>query len=164
MNKIELIELEEFNCKVGHIYSVAVDGADQTLYDLFLEENEGDYRAELGEIANKLNTMSSRTGFAENFFKLNEGKPGDGVCALTDLKGKLRLYCIRFGNILLVLGGGGPKSKLIRAYEEDPKLLSENLMIREVSNAMAKAIREKDLILEEDGSLSGDVIIELDNQ
>ena len=164
MNKIELIELDEFNCGAGHIYSVAVDGADQTLYDLFLEENEGDYRAELGEIAHKLNTMSTWTGFTDNYFKLNEGKPGDGVCAITDLKGKLRLYCIRFGNILLVLGGGGPKSKLIRAYEDDPKLLSENLMIRAVSDAMAKAIREKDLILEEDGSLSGNEIIELDNQ
>lgn len=164
MNKIELIELDEFNCCSGHIYSVAVDGADQTLYDLFLEENEGDYRAELGEIANKLNTMSTWTGFTDNFFKLNEGKPGDGVCAITDLKGKLRLYCIRFGNILLVLGGGGPKSKLIRAYEEDPKLLSENLMIRAVSDAMAKAIRNKDLTIEEDGSLSGNEIIELDNQ
>lgn len=31
MNKIELIELDEFNCGAGHIYSVAVDGADQTL-------------------------------------------------------------------------------------------------------------------------------------
>lgn len=97
-------------------------------------------------------------GFIDTFFKLNEGKPGDGICAITDWKGKLRLYCIRFGNILLVLGGGGPKTT--RTYQEDPKLLSENLMLRSVSDVMTEAIREKGLKIEEDGSLSGDLVIE----
>lgn len=164
MDKIELVELDEFNCGAGHIYSVALDDADQTLYDLFVEENSDKYRTELAEIMHKLNTMSTWTGFTDNYFKLNEGKPGDGVCAITDLRGKLRLYCIRFGNILLVLGGGGPKPKRIRAYEDDPKLLSENLIVRAVSDAMAKAIREKDITIEDNGSLSGTEIIELSIQ
>ena len=45
MNKIELVELEEFNSGAGHIYSVAVDDADETLYDLFLAENVAEYRS-----------------------------------------------------------------------------------------------------------------------
>ncbi len=161
MNKIELVELEEFDPAMGHIYSVAVDDSDKTLFDLFLEENDADYRLELAEIIIKLKTMSSKTGFTDNYFKLNEGTLGDGVCAITDLKGKLRLYCIRFGNILLVLGGGGPKSKLIRALQEDPKLLMENNNVRIISAAMAKAIREKELRIEEDGSLYGNETIVL---
>lgn len=161
MNKIELVELEEFDPAMGHIYSVAVDDSDKTLFDLFLEENDADYRLELAEIITKLKTMSSKTGFTDNYFKRNEGTLGDGVCAITDLKGKLRLYCIRFGNILLVLGGGGPKSKLIRALQEDPKLLMENNNVRIISAAMAKAIREKELRIEEDGSLYGNETIVL---
>ncbi len=161
MNKIELVELEEFDPAMGHIYSVAVDDSDKTLFDLFLEENDADYRLELAEIITKLKTMSSKTGFTDNYFKLNEGTLGDGVCAITDLKGKLRLYCIRFGNILLVLGGGGPKSKLIRALQEDPKLLIENNNVRLISAAMAKAIREKELRIEEDGSIFGNETIVL---
>ena len=161
MNKIELVELEEFDPAMGHIYSVAVDDSDKTLFDLFLEENDADYRLELAEIITKLKTMSSKTGFTDNYFKLNEGTLGDGVCAITDLKGKLRLYCIRFGNILLVLGGGGPKSKLIRALQEDPKLLMDNNNVRIISAAMAKAIREKELRIEEDGSLYGNETIVL---
>lgn len=158
MTKVELVELEEFRCGAGRVYSVAVDDADGTLYDRFLEENEQEYKEELVEIMTKLNTMSSRTGFTDTFFKLNEGRPGDGICAITDWKGKLRLYCIRFGNILLVLGGGGPKTT--RTYQEDPKLLSENLLLRSVSDAMAEAIKEKDIRIEYDGSLSGDLVIE----
>ena len=161
MNKIELVELEEFDPAMGHIYSVTVDDSDETLYDLFLEENKADYRLELAEIITKLKTMSSKTGFTDNYFKLNEGTLGDGVCAITDLKGKLRLYCIRFGNILLVLGGGGPKSKLIRALQEDPKLLIENNNVRLISAAMAKALREKELRIEEDGSIFGNETIVL---
>ena len=121
MSRIELVELEEFSCGAGRVYSVAVDDAKETLYDRFLEENEQEYKEELVEIMTKLNTMSCKTGFTDTFFKLNEGTPGDGICAITDWKGKLRLYCIRFGNILLVLGGGGPKTT--RTYQEERKLL-----------------------------------------
>ena len=156
---VELVELDEFNSNAGHIYSVAVDCSDNTLFDMFLEENDEEYRKELGEIMVKLNTMSTYTGFSDNYFKLNEGKPGDGLCAITDTKGKLRLYCIRFGNILLVLGGGGPKTT--RTYQEDPKLLSENLLLRDISNAMSKAIKSKDILIEEDGRLSGEMVIDI---
>lgn len=161
MNKIELVEFDDYNPIMGHIYTVAVDDSDKTLFDLFLEENITNHCIELAEIITKLKTMSSKTGFTDIYFKLNEGKPGDGVCAITDVKGKLRLYCIRFGNMLLVLGGGGPKPKQIRALQEDPKLLKENLKVRTVSDALAKAIREKDLIIEDDGSFYGNEIIEL---
>lgn len=159
MKKIELVELEEFRCGAGRVYSVAVDDADFTLFDRFLEENERDSKEELVEIMAKLNTMSGKTGFTDTFFKQNEGRPGDGLCAITDLKGKLRLYCIRFGNILLVLGGGGPKTT--RTLQEDTKLLSENMLLRSLSDAMAEAIKERDIKIEEDGSLSGDLVIEL---
>lgn len=157
--RIELIELDEFNCRVGHIYSVAIDDSDNTLFDLFLEENDEEFRKELGTIMTKLNTMSARTGFGDFYFKLNEGKPGDGLCAITDIKGKLRLYCIRFGNVLLVLGGGGPKTT--RTYQEDDKLYSENRQLRLISKAMTKAIKDGTLRIEDDGRLTGDLVLEL---
>ena len=157
--RVELIELEVFDCGVGHIYSVAIDGSDNTLFDLFLEENDEKFRKELGTIMIKLNTMSGKTGFGDFYFKLNEGKPGDGICAITDVKGKLRLYCIRFGNVLLVLGGGGPKTT--RTYQEDDKLYSENMLLRLISEAMTKAIKDRTLRIEDDGCLTGDLILEL---
>ncbi|UVR14472.1 hypothetical protein [Parabacteroides distasonis] len=67
--------------------------------------------------------MATKTGAAEHFFKLNEGKPGDGVCALFDSPDKkLRIYCIRFANVAIVVGGGGYKPKNIRAYQESSSL------------------------------------------
>ncbi|MBK6979124.1 MAG: hypothetical protein IPH28_20170 [Cytophagaceae bacterium] len=59
---------------------------------------------------------------------------GDGVCALYDDPDRnLRLYCIRYGKQIVVLGGGGHKPKTIRALQEDEKLKQENYLIRNIS-------------------------------
>lgn len=161
METFKIVELEDFNCAAGHIYSVSIDESETTIFEMFLQENYDKYRNELEEIAHKLNIMAGITGFTDTFFKMNEGKPGDGICAVTDLKGKLRLYCIRFGNILLILGGGGRKTT--RTYQEGPKLYSEIQLLQKVSEALSKAIKEKDIRIESDGSLGGNLIIENDN-
>jgi hypothetical protein len=63
------------------------------------------------------------TGARATFFKEFEGSPGDGVCALYDMPGKqLRLYCIKFGMTAIILGGGGPKGKEVRSWQDDPVL------------------------------------------
>ena len=112
MHKIELVKLEEFDTTAGQIYSVSVDGSDKTLYDLFLEENYMCFRSELQEIVYKLKIMSSHTGFIDSFFKLNERKTVNKICVITDFKGKLKLYCIRIDDTLLILGGDENQSKL----------------------------------------------------
>ena len=112
MHKIELLKLEEFDTTAGQIYSVSVDGSDKTLYDLFLEENYMYFRSELQEIVYKLKIMSSHTGFIDSFFKLNERKTVNKICVITDFKGKLKLYCIRIDDTLLILGGDENQSKL----------------------------------------------------
>ncbi len=70
-------------------------------------------------------------------FKLNEGNPGDGVCALYDRPGSnLRLYCIRYGTLIIVVGGGGYKPKSIRELQQDKKLSEENYFLRDLSKAI----------------------------
>jgi hypothetical protein len=45
---------------------------------------------------------------------MNEGKYGDGVSALFDKpKYKLRLYCIRYGTQIIIVGWGGEKRQCI---------------------------------------------------
>ena len=42
---------------------------------------------------------------------------------IDESKRKLRLYCIHYGSVLLVLGGGGTKN--VRALQDDQKLKKE---------------------------------------
>lgn len=58
-------------------------------------------------------------GALERFFR-PEGKMKDSVVALPVLSSKLRLYCLRLSNGILILGNGGVKSS--QTYEEDDSL------------------------------------------
>ena len=56
---------------------------------------------------------------AIRFFR-PEGKINDRVCALPVIQSKLRLYCLRLSDRILVLGNGGIKKS--RSYNEDEEL------------------------------------------
>lgn len=112
-------------------------------------------------IAGRLQVIGQTTGARDKFFKHNEGKPGDGVCALYDEpNSKLRLYCIRYGNVAILLGSGGPKPSEIRKWQDDEKLTLEVQSMIEVSNDILKRLESGDLEWSKDGSqLIGNLII-----
>ena len=58
-------------------------------------------------------------GVLERYFR-REGRLNDRVCALPIDSGKLRLYCLRLSDKILILGNGGIKAT--RTYNEDSEL------------------------------------------
>lgn len=121
MANFDIVEIKELSGKGAHIYTIRIQGASRTLLDEFFEENR-DYADELRHIANRLNVMGHDTGCRWDFFKHYEGKPGDGVSALAVKKGRLRLYCMYFNDVMVILGSGGYKSSNTRSYQETPAL------------------------------------------
>ena len=149
----EIVELENFSGSQATIYSVIMEDDAITLFDHFVNENITDYRKEVRFIANRLQEIGNTTGAREKFFKHNEGKPGDGVCALyDDPDSNLRLYCIRYGNIAVILGGGGPKPDDVKAWQDDEKLTLEAETIIQVSKDIMQRIHSGDLQWSKDGS------------
>jgi hypothetical protein len=151
--KFRLIEIPQLTGRRCKIYSVQVDGDEKTLFERFSEENEDDFAEELINILKNLKEISQFNGAKDYYFRpKKEGKLGDGVEALFDKPdARLRVYCIKYGQILLVLGGGGQKSKEIRAFQEDPKLTKENYLMRQIAHILYTAIRNKDLRWNKDG-------------
>ena len=138
----ELVKIDRLSGNKASIYSILLGGEDITLLDRFWEENKFSSLSELKDIIARLNTIGHNKGAREDFFKKHEGKPGDGVCALyDDDENKLRLYCIRYGTLIVILGGGGPKN--VRALQDDPKLTEENKIMVQVSSAITKRIKEQ---------------------
>ncbi len=147
--KCKLKKLTHLSGNKASIYSVIIDDEDKTLFEEFLAENFTSYLSEIKDISIRLKTIGTKTGARDNFFKLYEGKSGDGVCALYDLPNKnLRLYCIRYGMQIIVIGGGG--SKNVRALQDDPKLKQENYFLRWLSQQITKRLND-DLFFSEDG-------------
>ncbi len=146
----EIVEIPEFSGGVAKIYSIMLGDDDQALIDKFFEENS-EYDAELKGIASKLIVMGQSIGCRRQFFKEFEGAPGDGVVALA--QGRLRLYCLRYDNTCIFIGDGGYKSPDIRAYQEDPILNAKALQMRKIAAKINRAIREKDIIVKDDGTI-----------
>ena len=86
--------------------------------------------------------------------------PGDGVCALYDDPDKnLRLYCIRYGSLIVILGGGGHKPKNIKALQEDEKLTKENNLLKAISQEISSRIKDREISYTNDHmDFEGDLI------
>jgi DeoR/GlpR family transcriptional regulator of sugar metabolism len=59
-----------------------------------------------------------------------------------------------FDNTAVFLGSGGFKPPEIRAYQEDEKLNAKAQQMRRIAKAINEAIKNKDIIVEDDGSLT----------
>ena len=137
----------------GSIHSIMLEEDDLTLFDYFLEENQKNHYEEVKSIVNRLEIIGKETGARESFFKVAEGLPGDGVCALYDQpESKLRLYCIRYGSVAIVVGGGGPKPNSIRAWQENEKLSKEANLIIQVSKDIIERLKDGEVKWTKDGS------------
>lgn len=149
-----IVRLDDLSGAKATIYSVILEEDEEnetTLFDHFVTENLRDHYDEVKNITGRLSTIGKKTGARDHFFKDWEGRPGDGVCALyDDPDKKLRLYCVRFGTSVIVIGGGGPKPKTMKALQESEKLTQENEYMKIVSSEIAKRIREKEITWSED--------------
>jgi hypothetical protein len=149
----DIVELEEFSGSKATVYSVILEGDNITLFDHFVDENKTENRKELKSIITRLQEIGQTTGAREKFFKQNEGFPGDGVCALyDDEESKLRLYCIRYGSVAIIVGGGGPKLPEVIAWQDDEKLSLEATTIIQVSKDIMQKLKDDELNWSSDGS------------
>lgn len=159
--KFELVELPRLSGKKSTIYSLIINDDSLTLFDKFIEENDPKFPDEIDSIFDTLNKIGHKYGASREFFKENEGKLGDLVCALYDTpNSNLRLYCIRLGNAVIILGGGGHKPKTIRALQENPKLTKENELLRIFSELLHQKMLDKEIYWNGDMELNGDLIID----
>jgi hypothetical protein len=151
--KFKIVQLSQFNGNKAGIYSVYLSDEQKTLFECFMRENIITFKSEIININQTIIAINKKTGARETLFKFDEGIPGDGVCALYDNpNSNLRLYCIRYGNSLVILGGGGYKPKTIRRLQDDPKLKEENYFLREISSLITERIKSGEILFSEDGT------------
>ena len=159
--KIEIVKSSLLSGNQATIYDVMIDDND-ILFERFVRENVEKHRAEIKNILDKLRTIGQITGARSSYFKEKEGALGDGVCAMFDLPDKkLRLYCVRYGTEIIILGGGGIKK--VRAWQEDPKLLAEASLIIKIANKINQSISNKDIEFADNfRAFEGEMIFEID--
>jgi hypothetical protein len=162
--KYKIKEQTQFDNNKATIYSVIVDNEQQTLFQKFLIENMVAFRPQVANIYTTIKTIANETGAQVHFFTEGEGNLGDGICALKDQpNSNLRLYCIRLGNGIVILGGGGEKPKNIRKLQDNEKLTNENYLLRTICKDLTNRITNREITYIDDGQrLDGNLEFEID--
>ena len=106
---------------------------------------------DLQKILNAVQHMMNAMGFLERYFR-PEGKMRDRVTALPIQSSKLRLYCLRLSDSVLIVGNGGPKST--KNYEEDPELNGYVIQLQKLDDLLRLAEAKGEITIET-ATLSG---------
>ena len=142
MSEVELLLVN--NADGCTIYTIQFLSESDSEFERFYTrfKDDAEYNPDLMRIVALINKIADM-GALERYFR-PEGKLKDGVCALPVLQSKLRLYCLRLSDKILVLGNGGIKKT--RTYNEDDTLRGYVLTLQNFE----KLIREG----EKDGTIS----------
>ena len=102
------------------LYSICFDGSAVSEYEAFVQKFKEDAKlnTEYKTILLAIEKIVA-VGAFERFFR-PEGKMNDRVAALAIDSRKLRLYCLRISDQILILGNGGEKTT--KTYEESAEL------------------------------------------
>lgn len=105
------------NCTLYTIQFLADNESEfEKFYNRFKDDVE--FNPDLMRIVGFLGKIAD-FGALERFFR-PEGKMSDHVVALPVVRSKLRLYCLRLSDKILILGNGGIKQS--RTYDENDEL------------------------------------------
>ena len=67
--KCEIAKLDQLSGSKTTIYSVLIIGENKTLFDIFIEENKGNFEKEINDISKRLLVIANTTGARDHFFK-----------------------------------------------------------------------------------------------
>lgn len=148
--EITIILFEEY--KDVNFYSIVIGSNEDCEMESYLKYLQSQNKnKDAVQIVNLL-TKIGQNGAQERYFRY-EGKRHDHVCALPGhylFDTKCRLYCLRYGDLILVLGNGGIKKT--KTYQEDPHL---NTCVTTLQNIDVKI---QELIKSGDIEISGKTI------
>lgn len=134
------------------LYSISFETDGTTEFERFVAEFEmnATYNVDYQRIIAALQAIL-RFGALERFFR-PEGKMKDSVAAIPIDGGKLRLYCLRISEQIVILGNGGIKTTA--SYEEDPKLYGYVMDLQRFEKILNEEI-EKGYVSIEEKELTG---------
>ena len=154
MKKATLKTIEQ-NDNVS-LYSICFDGNNESEFENFLKKfkDNAKLNSDFRIILFALEKIIDK-GALERFFR-PEGKMSDRVSALSIDSRKLRLYCLRISDQILIVGNGGIKNT--RTYQEDDTLSGYVLDLKNFYELLLQAKKNGSISIEKN------VIVGIDNK
>lgn len=130
------------------LFTICFEGDSFTEFQKFIiKGNENaTLQPDLQKILNAIQRMMNAVGFLERYFR-HEGKFSDRVAALPIQTSKLRLYCLRLSDSVLIVGNGG--QKITKTYDEDPELNGYVITVQKLDDILHLAEQKGTIRIEE---------------
>ena len=146
MKKNTTLEMVAQSDKVS-LYSISFEKDRTTEFERFILkfESESSLNRDFLRIIYALKKIME-DGALERFFR-PESSRNDNVCALPIESGKIRLYCLRLSDQILIIGNGGIKET--RTYQEDRSLLGYVMDLQKFDSLLKQYLKKGWLAIEE---------------
>lgn len=128
------------------LLTICFEGESISEFEKFIQNHSESYSEDLNIILSAISRMLEASGFLERYFR-PEGKYNDRVCALPIESGKLRLYCIRLNDRILIVGNGGVKNA--QKYQDCGDLKGYVVTLQKLDKALKFAIKRGEVTIEE---------------
>lgn len=151
MAKVSIKSLKQ--TEKNGLFSLVFENEAYSEFEKFIEKfkDSADVSRDLNVILSYIEQMINGAGFLERYFR-PEGKMRDNVWALPVESGKLRLYCLRLSDSVLIAGGGGRKTT--RTYNEDADLTGYVISLQQLDELIRVEVRKGNIVIES-GTIRG---------
>ena len=145
MSEVELLLVN--NSDSCTVYTIQFLSDDKSEFEKFISKfrEDAELNPDFQAIMRFIEQIISN-GALERYFR-REGKMNDSVVALPVLKSKLRLYCLRLTDKILILGNGDVKNS--RTYEEDATLQGYVMDLQKFERLLKREVRYGNVIITE---------------
>ena len=145
MSEVELLLVN--NSDSCTVYTIQFLSDDKSEFEKFISKfrEDAELNPDFQAIMRFIEQIISN-GALERYFR-REGKMNDSVVALPVIKSKLRLYCLRLTDKILILGNGDVKNS--RTYEEDETLQGYVMDLQKFERLLKREVRYGNVIITE---------------
>lgn len=159
MKRKILIEPAIDDYQAVRFYMLRFEDENETEFDKFCDEFDGDeeYGANFDVIIEWLDRIGD-----DGALDVHLRPEGGSLKALPINHGRLRLYCFRVSECVVLLGNGGIKHKHIKAYQDDPFLNQCVSDLREVGRKLITRIKNTTKTGLHNCELFGDLVFEIE--
>lgn len=160
MSELDLVLVNETNSCT--LYSIQFKSEDYSEFERFYNKFKDDavYNPDLVRIVGFINKIVENGAF-ERYFR-PEGKMSDHVVALPVITSKLRLYCLRLSDKILILGNGGVKTS--RTYGEDYNLQGYVIALQDFEKLLKEGQQDGSVVITEKSITFNDIAKDEENK
>lgn len=145
--------------KKAKIYAIRFPDKELTEFEQFVYENMLIVPDAIRTLKTQLKRMANNSGLVNEFFK-RESKQPYNVFRIEDTEEDLRLYCIKFSGVAIVLGRGGIKLPGKIKLIENPHLNEIVEQLKNIEDLIVERIKSKEITLTDNG-LEGNLDFEI---